>query len=91
MKPFFAPWTVPGEKPLVRFDNVTKRFGTTAAVDQLSLDIYEREFLALSGRRAAASRHCCACWQVLRRLIAAVFSIAVRTFQMCRPIGGLST
>jgi putrescine transport system ATP-binding protein len=49
MKPFFAPWTIPGEKPLVRFDNVTKRFGAVAAVDQLSLDIYEREFLALLG------------------------------------------
>ncbi|MET0708466.1 MAG: ABC transporter ATP-binding protein [Tardiphaga sp.] len=49
MKPFFAPWTIPGERPLVRFDNVTKRFGAAAAVDQLSLDIYEREFLALLG------------------------------------------
>ena len=49
MKPFFTPWTIPGERPLVRFDNVTKRFGAAVAVDQLSLDIYEREFLALLG------------------------------------------
>jgi putrescine transport system ATP-binding protein len=49
MKPFFAPWSVPGEKPLVRFDAVSKRFGDALAVDQLSLDIYEREFIALLG------------------------------------------
>lgn len=49
MRPFFAPWSVPGEKPLVKFDSVSKRFGGTQAVDQLSLDIYEREFIALLG------------------------------------------
>jgi len=49
MKSSFAPWSVPGERPLVRFDNVTKRFGGIVAVDQLNLDIYEREFLALLG------------------------------------------
>jgi putrescine transport system ATP-binding protein len=49
MKPFFAPWNIPGEKPLVRFDAVSRRFGGAIAVDQLSLDIYEREFIALLG------------------------------------------
>src|SRR5436853_1896055 len=34
---------------LVSFDRVTKRFGDFAAVDALSLDIYEREFFALLG------------------------------------------
>ena len=38
-----------GTRPLVRFDAVTKRFGGVAAVDDLSLDIYEREFFALLG------------------------------------------
>jgi putrescine transport system ATP-binding protein len=35
--------------PLVRFENVSRRFGDTLAVDRLSLDICRREFFALLG------------------------------------------
>jgi putrescine transport system ATP-binding protein len=35
--------------PLVRFENVTKRFGAFVAVDDLSLDIHAGEFFALLG------------------------------------------
>ncbi|MBJ6372074.1 ABC transporter ATP-binding protein [Sedimentitalea arenosa] len=45
----FAPWNDPDEKPLIRFQNVTKRFGEFTAIDDLSLEIYEREFFALLG------------------------------------------
>jgi putrescine transport system ATP-binding protein len=45
----FAPWADPAAKPLIRFDNVTKRFGDAVAVDGLSLDIFEREFFCLLG------------------------------------------
>ncbi len=45
----FAPWDDPNETPLIRFRNVTKRFGSFTAIDDLSLDIYEREFFALLG------------------------------------------
>ncbi len=45
----FAPWNDPSEKPLIRFRNVTKRFGDFTAIDDLSLDIFEREFFALLG------------------------------------------
>lgn len=45
----FAPWTDPTAKPLVRFENVTKRFGDDVAVNGVSLDIYEKEFFALLG------------------------------------------
>ena len=45
----FAPWIDPVAQPLVRFEGVTKRFGDTVAVDNLSLDIHEREFFALLG------------------------------------------
>ncbi len=45
----FAPWADPTAKPLVRFENVTKRFGDDVAVNGVSLDIYEREFFALLG------------------------------------------
>src|SRR5262245_5601184 len=45
----FAPWADPTARPLVRFDDVTKRFGAAPAVDGVSLDIYEREFFALLG------------------------------------------
>ncbi len=45
----FAPWNDPNAKPLVRFEGVTKRFGDQAAVNNVTLDIYEREFFALLG------------------------------------------
>ncbi|WP_026784427.1 ABC transporter ATP-binding protein [Pleomorphomonas koreensis] len=45
----FAPWDDPALKPFIRFENVTKRFGDFTAVDNLTLDIYEREFFALLG------------------------------------------
>ena len=45
----FAPWTDPNQRPLLRIEVLTKRFGGTAVVDHLSLDIYEGEFFALLG------------------------------------------
>jgi putrescine transport system ATP-binding protein len=45
----FAPWKDPARQPLVRFEGVTRRFGETTAVDNVTLSIYEREFFALLG------------------------------------------
>jgi putrescine transport system ATP-binding protein len=45
----FAPWADPAAKPYISFENITKRFGDFTAVNNLSLDIYEREFFALLG------------------------------------------
>jgi putrescine transport system ATP-binding protein len=45
----FAPWNDPGAQSLIRLKGVTKRFGAVVAIDDLSLDIYEREFFALLG------------------------------------------
>ena len=45
----FSPWTDPDEKPLIQFQSVTKSFGSFVAIDDLSLDIFEREFFALLG------------------------------------------
>jgi putrescine transport system ATP-binding protein len=45
----FAPWADPTERPLLRIEDLSKRFGGGAAVDQLSLDIYQGEFFALLG------------------------------------------
>ena len=45
----FAPWTDPKAVPLIRYQNITKKFGDFVAVEDLSLDIYEREFFALLG------------------------------------------
>jgi putrescine transport system ATP-binding protein len=45
----FAPWSDPGAAPYIRFEGVTKTFGSFTAVDDLTLDIYEREFFALLG------------------------------------------
>jgi putrescine transport system ATP-binding protein len=45
----FAPWADPGAVPLIRFENVTKRFGEFTAVDDVSLEVHEREFFSLLG------------------------------------------
>jgi putrescine transport system ATP-binding protein len=45
----FAPWADPAARPLVRFDEVSKRFSGVAALDRVSLDIFEGEFFALLG------------------------------------------
>jgi len=48
-QPVFAPWDDPNEEPLIRFENVTKKFGEFVAIDDLTLDIYAQEFFALLG------------------------------------------
>ncbi|MDF1630933.1 ABC transporter ATP-binding protein [Mycoplana sp. MJR14] len=45
----FAPWADPDSKPFISFRNITKKFGDFTAVDNLTLDIYHREFFALLG------------------------------------------
>ncbi|MDR6754776.1 putrescine transport system ATP-binding protein [Mycoplana sp. BE70] len=45
----FTPWTDPNEKPFITFRNITKKFGDFVAVDNLTLNIYNREFFALLG------------------------------------------
>ncbi len=45
----FAPWKDPSKQPIVRFENVTKKFGDFVAVRNCNLDIFEREFFALLG------------------------------------------
>jgi len=45
----FAPWDDPNEKPLISFQRVTKRFGDFTAIDDISLDIFAKEFFALLG------------------------------------------
>ncbi|MEO0637100.1 MAG: ABC transporter ATP-binding protein [Pseudomonadota bacterium] len=45
----FAPWNDAAARPFIQFRNVTKRFGDAVAVDDISLNIYEREFFCLLG------------------------------------------
>jgi putrescine transport system ATP-binding protein len=45
----FSPWDNPDAVPFIRFENVTKRFGDFVAVNNLTLDIHEREFFSLLG------------------------------------------
>ena len=45
----FAPWNDPAAKPYISFENVTKIFGDFTAVDDLSLNVFNREFFALLG------------------------------------------
>ena len=45
----FAPWLDATARPLLHIGDLSKRFGTSAAVDDLSLDVYEGEFFALLG------------------------------------------
>ena len=49
LRPVFAPWDNPDEKPLIQFQNVSKRFGDFTAIQNLTIDIFEREFFALLG------------------------------------------
>ena len=43
------PWQDPSARPFVRIAGLTKKFGDTYAVDNVSLDIYQGEFFALLG------------------------------------------
>jgi len=45
----FAPWDDPAATPMIKFKNVTKKFGDFTAIDDLTLDIYPKEFFALLG------------------------------------------
>ena len=45
----FAPWLDETATPLIRVDAVTKRFGDFTAIDNISIDIFPREFFALLG------------------------------------------
>ena len=45
----FAPWNDPTAKPYISFENVTKNFDDYAAVDNLTLNIFHKEFFALLG------------------------------------------
>jgi putrescine transport system ATP-binding protein len=47
--PVFEPWNDPEAKPLIQFQNVSKRFGDFTAIDDLTIGIYEKEFFALLG------------------------------------------
>ncbi len=46
----FEPWTDPDAKPYVRIEKVTKKFGDFVAVDDVTLDIYQKEIFCLLGR-----------------------------------------
>ncbi|MEM9145629.1 MAG: ABC transporter ATP-binding protein [Pseudomonadota bacterium] len=43
------PWEDPGAKPYLSLSRIVKRFGTTTAVNDVSLDIHAGEFFALLG------------------------------------------
>jgi putrescine transport system ATP-binding protein len=45
----FEPWTDPEAKPYVRIEKVTKKFGDFVAVDDVTLDIYQKEIFCLLG------------------------------------------
>ncbi len=47
--PSSRPGATFGQKPLILVKNVTKRFGDFVAIDDITLDIYRREFFALLG------------------------------------------
>jgi ribose transport system ATP-binding protein len=44
---------IPSGAPLLRFEGVTKQFGGTLAVDDLTLEVHPREVLALLGQNGA--------------------------------------
>ena len=44
-----SPWLDSTQKPYIRIENVTKKFGDFTAIDNLTLDIYKNEFFSLLG------------------------------------------
>jgi len=48
-KKIWAPWNEDDASPFVRIEGVTKKFGDFVAVDNITLDIFEREFFSLLG------------------------------------------
>ena len=58
----FSPWDNPDAVPFIRFENVTKRFGDFVAVNNLTLDIYEREFFSLLGPSVGFTRSSVLSW-----------------------------
>ena len=47
--PLVNPWLDPSQKPYIKIENVTKKFGDFIAIDNLNLDIYKNEFFSLLG------------------------------------------
>ncbi len=45
----FEPWTDPDAQPYVRIEKITKKFGEFVAVDDITLDIYQKEIFCLLG------------------------------------------
>jgi putrescine transport system ATP-binding protein len=45
----FEPWNDPEARPYVRLEKVTKKFGDFVAVDEVTLDIYQKEIFCLLG------------------------------------------
>jgi putrescine transport system ATP-binding protein len=45
----FEPWTDPNARPFVRVERLTKKFGDFVAVDDVTLDIYQKEIFCLLG------------------------------------------
>jgi len=45
----FEPWNDPDAQPYVRIDRVTKKFGDFVAVDDVTLEIYQKEIFCLLG------------------------------------------
>ncbi len=43
------PWRKAGEKPFIRINRLTKKFGDFIAVDDVSLDVYQSELFCLLG------------------------------------------
>jgi putrescine transport system ATP-binding protein len=83
------PWADASARPLIRFQNVVKRYGDVVAIDGVSLDIYEREFFALLGPSGCGKT-------TLMRMLAGfeeasegkVMLAGGKIFPACRRIGG---
>ena len=84
----FAPWKDPAKSPIVRFENVTKKFDEFVAVKNVTLDIYEREFSRCSDPRVAERARYCGCWPALSARRKAASSSPATTSRSCRRASG---
>jgi len=86
-----APWSKPDARPLLRIEEVSRRFSGAVAVERLSLEIFEGEFFALLGPSGCGKTTLLRMLAGLKQRTAAASCSMARISLPCRPIGGRST